>query len=162
MAVVPRDRSRPVYDPAALDPEADLVSRRRARIWLWVLIGLVFVGIGAVSVIGRQRETSVEPAPKAFCKAAKAYEKDIDRQGANYKEDVARQIERVEAIVETAPDDVLADAERFLQALRDYQAAPNATAREALRDDPAVKEAIDNVNRRWNQGCDVFKRDSPL
>jgi hypothetical protein len=161
MAVV-ADDTRTVDDPVELDPEADHESRRRARVWLWVLVGLVIVAIAVVSFIGRQQETSVTPAPKPFCKAAKAYENDIDRYGANYKEKVALQIERWELLAETAPKSVRADAEMVLATLRAYQAAPNQRAREALQDDPEVKRATDNVTRRWNQGCDVFARDSIL
>lgn len=162
MAAVARNRTEPVYDPAALDPEADQESRRRARKWLWALLGLLVVAIGAVSVIGRQQETSVKKAPRDFCKAAKAYEDDIDRFGQNYVNMLGRQIERVEEIAATAPRDVQADAELFLESLRAYEAAPSEKARDALRDDPDVEAAIVNLNRRWNQGCDVFKRDSPL
>jgi hypothetical protein len=162
MAVVARDRTKPTYDPTALDPEADQESRRRARIWLWALLGLLVVAIGAVSVIGRQQETSVKKAPRNFCKAAKAYEDDIDRFGQNYITMLDRQIERVEEIAATAPRNVQADAELFLASLRAYEAAPDEKAREDLRDDPEVEAAIVNLNRRWNQGCDVFTRDSPL
>lgn len=162
MAAVARDRTEPVHDPTALDPEADQESRRRARIWLWSLIGLLVVVVGAISVIGRQRETSVAKAPKAFCKAAKAYEKELDAQAADFDLNVARQIEKVQVIVDTAPKDVRADAQVFLEQLQKIDAAPNQAARAKLQDDPDVKEAVDNVNRRWNQGCDVFKRDSAL
>lgn len=162
MAGVARDRTPPVSDPTALDPEADQASRRRARIWVWTLLGLVAVAIAVVSMIGRERETSVKPAPKAFCKAAKAYEKELDTQAESQTSDIAAQVELVQAIADTAPKDIRADAALFLSQMEQLRDAPNAAARAALQDDPDVKEAVDNVNRRWSQGCDVFKRDSPL
>jgi len=162
MAVVASDRTPPGTDPAALDPEADAVSRRRARIWVWILLGMVAVAIAIVSYIGRQQETSVKPAPKAFCKAAKQYENDIDKYGATYNEKVALQIRRWEALAAAAPQSVRADAQLVLDTLREYQAAPDQKARDALKDDPDFEDAIVEVNRRWNQGCDVFKRDSPI
>ncbi len=151
-----------VYDPTALDPAADLASRRRARKWVWAMVGLIFVGILVVLYMGRQSSTSEIEAPKAFCHAANAYEEELGRQQVAYKINTARQIEKVEAIVATAPKAIRADAETFLASLRAVDAAPNAKARERLQDDPDVRQAVENVNRYWNQGCGVFDRQSGI
>ncbi|MBM3660083.1 MAG: hypothetical protein FJW95_11370 [Actinobacteria bacterium] len=156
------DPTPPGPDPTALDAAADAASRKRARIWVWALLGMVAIAIAVVSYIGREQETSVKPAPKAFCKAAKQYENDIDRYGTTYNEKVDLQIRRWEALAATAPPSVQADAELVLDTLREYAAAPNQRARDALKDDPDFEAAIVDVNRRWNQGCDVFERDSPI
>jgi len=167
MGAVASERTAPgvdpgAPDPTALDPAADAASRRRARIWVWILLGMVAIAIAVVSMIGRERETSVKPAPKAFCKAAKAYEKELDTQAEDNEVDIAAQVELVQAIADTAPKDVKADADLFLSQMEKLRDAPNAAARAKLQDDPDVKQAVDAVNRRWSQGCDVFKRDSPL
>lgn len=159
MAGVPRDRSQPVYDPTALDPEADRVSRRQARKWWWALVVFVVVVVAVISYLGRQSESEAPRAPKAFCKAAKAYEDEIDRQAERYELDVDRQIARVEGMVATAPKAIRAEAEVFLRSLEEYRDAPNEAARERLKDDPEVKAAVDDVNRYWTQGCGVFDRE---
>ena len=162
MAVVASDPTPVPGDPEGLSPEADAVSRRRARIWVWILLGMIAVAIAVVSYIGRQQEEAAKPAPKPFCKAAKAYERDIDTYGQNSAKKVDLQIQRWEVLVETAPQSVKADAQLVLDTLREYEAAPNQKARDALKDDPDFEDAVISVNRRWNQGCDVFKRDSPI
>jgi len=68
----------------------------------------------------------------------------------------------VEDIAATAPKAVRADADTFLQSLRDLQAARTKKARDALKDDPEIERAVDNVNRYWNQGCGVFDRKSGI
>jgi hypothetical protein len=156
------DDAQPVYDPAALDPEADVVSRRRARKWWWALGGFAFVVVLVMMYMGRQSETEIPPAPKAFCVAANAYEEELERQQIAYRIDTAKQIERVADIAATAPRAVKDDAELFLRSLREIDAAPDAAARAELQDDPEVKAAVDEVNRYWNQGCGVFEREGGI
>ena len=156
------DDTPPVYDPTALDPAADVVSRRRARKWWWALGGFAFVVVLVLMYMGRQSDTDIPPAPRAFCKAAAAYEDEIGRQQVAYEIDTAKQIQYVEDIAATAPRAVKADAELFLQSLRDVEAAPNAKARAKLQDNPVVEQAVVNVNRYWNQGCGVFDRQSGI
>ena len=152
------DDTSPVPDPTALDPAADLVSKRRARKWVWAMVGLVFVLIIGALYLGRQTDTSKVEAPKAFCRAANAYDKELVRQQINYRRDIDKHIEYVQAIVDAAPKAVRPDAQRFLDQLLKVQAAPNEKAREKLLDDPDVRQAVVNVNRYWNQGCGVFDR----
>jgi hypothetical protein len=157
----------PAPEPPGLDAEADAASRRRARWWVWALVAVVVVAVVGVLAVSRQSSTSdVPPAPEAFCRAANAYEEELERQAAAYEKDTARQIAKVADIAATAPRSVRADAEYFLAQLERVQAAPSREARERiqeqLEDDPTVRARIDNVTRRWNQGCGVFDRESGL
>jgi hypothetical protein len=145
-----------------LDPDADLVSRRRARKW-WIAVA-VFGLVGAVAMAwaGQKSNPKLPPAPAPFCKAAKRYEAELQRQQIAYKRDLGRQITYVEAIAATAPKKVQADAQTFLDSLRALQDAPNERAKQALKDDPTIKQAVVNVNRYWNQRCGVFDRKSGI
>jgi hypothetical protein len=139
-------------------PTRDQESRRRARTWWFAFGGVALVAVAGMMWLGRQSTSDVPPAPKAFCQAAERYEKELARQQEAYEIDVARQIGFVEDIAATAPKAVRADAEVFLESLRAIDAAPDEATRRKLQDDPEVKEAVDNVNRRWNHGCGVFDR----
>ena len=153
MAVVADDVLTP------LDPDSDLVSRRRARKW-WIAVGILgLVGAIAMAWAGQKSNPKLPPAPAPFCKAAKRYENELQ---IAYKRDLGRQITYVEDIAATAPKQVRADAETFLGALRSLQAAPDQQAKQALKDDPDIKQAVVNVNRFWNQRCGVFDRQSGI
>lgn len=161
------DDSRPAVedqpvDPTALDPEADAVSRRRARRWIWIVVGMLFAAILLVIYMGRQSGSDVRDAPKAFCKAAAAFEDELERTERKYERSIDRQLPLVEEIAATAPRAIRADAERFRDQMRAVQAAPNERAREKLLDDPEVAEAVANVNRYSNQGCGVYDREGGI
>ena len=144
-----------------LDPEADQKSRRRARKWWWAT-GIVVVGLVLwVLVTGGESDRGNQiTEPHDFCRASARYEKTIERQHADGNEltpaDVSRQVELVQAIVDTAPKKVRADAETFLAELQRAEASP---AGKELEVDPAVKKSIDNVTRVYAQGCGVYARD---
>jgi hypothetical protein len=92
------------------------------------------------------------PASKEFCRAADRYNSELERQQERGEIDTARQIARVEDIAATAPKEIRDEAERFLDALRRVETDPS------LRDDPEVREAVDDVNRYANQACGVYDR----
>jgi hypothetical protein len=147
---------------STVDPEHDLASRRRARKWWWALGLFALLAVGAMAWLGTRSESDAPSAPRAFCRAADRYEAELQRQAVDYERDLGRQITYVEEIARTAPRAVRADADRFLDALRRLQAAPDDAARRALQDDAAVERAVDNVNRYWNQRCGVFDRQGGL
>jgi hypothetical protein len=152
------DDTPTVYDPAALEPAADLVSRRRARKWVWGLIAVVAISILGAMYIGGKSERSAPDAPKAFCKAAADWEDEVARTERRYQRDIDRQLPIVENLAATAPRKVRADAQLFLSQMQAIKDAPNKKARDALRDDPDVIVAVANVNRYASQGCGFFKR----
>ncbi len=87
--------------------------------------------------------------PDAFCRAAERYEDRLVR-GA----DVDEQVRLVRRLVETAPPEIVADAWTFLDALEAVQADPDDPA---VRDDPDVQEAVENVQRFAIDGCDLLE-----
>jgi hypothetical protein len=87
--------------------------------------------------------------PEAFCRAAERYEDRLVR-GAGVDE----QVRLVRRLVETAPADIEADTQTFLDALEAVQADPDNPD---LRDDPDVEEAVENVNRYATNGCELLE-----
>jgi hypothetical protein len=143
-----------------LDPEADERSRKRARVWWWITC-LVVVGLVVwVLTTGGESDRGNEiTAPRDFCKAAQQYEKVAERQHADSRAkltpgEISRQVVLVEAIVDTAPRKVRADAETFLAALERAESAGKAI--EARPDEEA---ALRRVNRYFAQGCGIYARE---
>ncbi len=117
------------------------------RGYLFATVIVLIVGVS----VGCSR--SVTPkASKAFCLAADRYDNEITRQQKKGELDVDRQIERVAEIARTAPEEIKADAEVFLDALQ------RVDEDKSLKDDPKVREAVDDVNRFANQACGVYRR----
>jgi hypothetical protein len=110
-------------------------------------------GLGAAACTG---ESDVPDAPRAFCRAADRYEKELEHQVRKGAKDVDRQIARVRDLVATAPSRIEADTRTFLDALERVASDP------AVRRDPAIKKAVDNVSRFASQGCGVYKRSGGL
>jgi len=86
-------------------------------------------------------------APLAFCKAAANYD---DRVSRNAKID--EQIRLVQRMVDTAPAKIKANAQTFVDALRQVETD------KSVKDDPRVKRAVENVNRYAAQGCGFYKQ----
>ena len=141
-----------------LDPEADQRSRKRARVW-WIITGVVVVGLmlWVVTTGGQSDRGNEVTAPRDFCRAAERYEKAAELQKADghlTKAEVRRQVVLVQQVVDTAPNDVRADAEIFLAALQRAE----AKGRE-IEATPAEHAAVRNVNRHFAQGCRVYARE---
>jgi hypothetical protein len=86
-------------------------------------------------------------APLAFCKAAARYD---DRLSRNAKID--EQIRLVQRMVDTAPAKIKANAQTFVDALRQVETD------KSVKDDPNVKRAVESVNRYAAQGCGFYER----
>ncbi len=95
----------------------------------------------------RSEGSDTPKPPRAFCDAASRYD---DRVQRNAKLD--EQIRLVQRMVDTAPANIRADAQTFVDALRRVETEPS------VRDDPKVKRAVDNVNRYAAQGCGFYER----
>jgi uncharacterized protein (UPF0147 family) len=95
----------------------------------------------------RSEGSDTPKPPRAFCDAASRYD---DRVQRNAKLD--EQIRLVQRMVDTAPANIRADAQTFVDALRRVETEP------WVRDDPKVKRAVDNVNRYAAQGCGFYER----
>jgi hypothetical protein len=85
--------------------------------------------------------------PEAFCDAATRYDERV-QEGAQLDE----QIRLVQRLVDTAPAKIKPDAQTFVDALRRVETDPS------VKDDPKVKQAVDDVNRYAAQGCGFYER----
>jgi len=111
------------------------------------------VALGAAAGCSRQGEPT---ASKAFCRAADDYNTELEHARTTGKASVERQLPLVEELARTAPAAIEDDARTFLDALERLPTDPS------VRNDRAVKTAVDNVNRFANQACNVYERDSGL
>ena len=66
-------------------------------------------------------------------------------------EDIPRQIELVEQLLETAPASIRPDAKVFLNVMRRVENDPT------VRDNPKIRRVVENVNRVVAQGRDTYK-----
>jgi negative regulator of sigma E activity len=107
-----------------------------------VLLVAALVG-GACS----SESANAPKAPLAFCQAAARYD---DRVSRNAKID--EQIRLVQRMVDTAPAKIKANAQTFVDALRQVETDTS------VKDDPRVKRAVENVNRYAAQGCGFYKQ----
>jgi hypothetical protein len=98
-------------------------------------------------------------APRDFCKAADRYEKTVERQHVDGRQEltraeISRQVVLAQAVVDTAPRKVLPDAEAFLAALQRAEAAGKR-----IEATPAEQAAVESVNRAFAQGCGIYARE---
>lgn len=106
----------------------------------------------ALLLLGVACSGQTSSAPKLFCENAYRYEAELERQQTNGKVDVGKQISLVRPLAATAPPAIHADAQRFLQALEQVGTDPS------VRNNLAVKRAVDNVNRYASNRCGLFKQ----
>jgi len=130
----------------------------RARSSTAAAITLTLLIVGLVAAGCRTADAPATPPSAAFCDAAVRFENRIQR-GA----DIDQQIRLVRRLVDTAPREIKPDARTFLAALEAVREDPDDPA---LKNDPEVREAVDNLNRFATNGCDLLDQDggggSPL
>jgi hypothetical protein len=112
-----------------------------------VVLVLLTVAVTACSRGGTELS---EPKP-GFCEAAARYDRRVERNAS-----ISEQIDILEKLERNAPKDVAADATLFLDTMRAFQQGDEA-ARDEIRDDPRVQEAVENVNRRAAESCGFFE-----
>jgi hypothetical protein len=117
------------------------------------LLLAVVAGVLVVPACSREEKP---PASRAFCRAADDYNSEIEHAQRVGSSSAERQLPLVEELARTAPRAIARDARTFAQALRNLESDPS------VRNDPAVRTAVDNVNRYANQACNVYNRDSGL
>jgi hypothetical protein len=114
---------------------------------LAIAVGLLAVG-GLAGCKESSSATSDLPRPSiAFCKAATKYDDRV--QMAKLPE----QITLVSKIAEHEPKDIAGEADLFLDALERRQAGDTSVV-----DNPKIRTAIENVNRRAGQDCGWYQR----
>lgn len=117
------------------------------------LAPIVLVVLVIVAACG---STEKPEASRAFCLAADKYNTELERAKKETRADLDRQLPFVEEIARTAPRQIRADAATFVDALRRLPDDPS------VKTDPAVRDAVDNVNRFANQACNVYQSDGGI
>ena len=114
------------------------------RLGAVVVLTAVIVAAGCSS--------SSASAPKPFCDAAHNYETELDREVTAGKRDIPKQIALVKVIAATAPASIHADAQTYLHAMLEVQSDPG------VRNNPAIRRAVDSVNRYASAKCGFFNQ----
>jgi len=118
-----------------------------------VRVVAIVVALAAGAAACSEDSTSSLPRPsKAFCQAAYDYDANLPKL-ANHLD---QQIVLIRKMAANAPADIRADAQAFLDAWIQTKAGHRSVLR-----DPKVKKAVENVERRANDGCGLFKQDPP-
>jgi hypothetical protein len=111
-----------------------------------VTLGLLAVVLTACS---RDSESSLPTPSKAFCQAAYDYDTNLPKLIGKPRQ----QTELVRKLAEHAPKDITKDAQTYLDAM---QRATDGD--KTVVDNPKIQAAVDNVNRRAADGCELYKQ----
>ena len=121
-------------------------ARRGAGLRAVVALGLVATALTGCS---RDSEKSLPTPSKAFCQAAYDYDTNLPKLIGK----IHQQTELVEKLADHAPKDIAGDADLYLHAMK-RRAAGDKT----VVDNPKVQKAVENVNRRATNGCQLYKQ----
>ena len=86
---------------------------------------------------------------KAFCQAAYDYDTNLPKLIGK----INQQTDLVAKLAEHAPKDIAADAQTYLDAMKRRAAGDTSVV-----DNPKIKSAVENVNRRAADGCELYKQ----
>jgi hypothetical protein len=111
-----------------------------------VLLALVAVGAAACS---RDSGSSLPVPSRAFCQAAYDYDTNLPKLIGK----VQKQTALVAKLAEHAPKDIAADAQTYLDAME-----RRAQGDTSVVDNPKIETAVENVNRRAAEGCELYKQ----
>ena len=111
-----------------------------------VALGLVAAALTACS---RDSESSLPMPSKAFCQAAYDYDTNLPKLIGK----INQQTDLVAKLAEHAPKDIAADAQTYLDAMKRRAAGDTSVV-----DNPKIKTAVENVNRRAADGCGLYKQ----
>jgi hypothetical protein len=115
-----------------------------------VAVGLLAAALAACS--GESGSSLPKPS-KAFCQAAY----DFDTNAPKLIGKIAQQTALVQKMADTAPQDIAADAQTVLEAMK-----RRATGDKSVVDNPKIEHAIDHVNRRAGQDCGWYNNNSGM
>jgi hypothetical protein len=124
------------------------------RIALWVIGIVALATVAAISGSGNNGDDVASKLPRpsaAFCAAAAKYDDAIS--GSSEKVPVSGHVTMTHAIAVAAPKDARADATLIWRSFVRLQHGDRHVI-----DDPAVKAAIEHVNRRAGQDCGWYRR----
>ena len=103
----------------------------------------------ALTACSRDTESSLPTPSKAFCQAAYDYDTNLPKLIGK----INQQTDLVAKLAEHAPKDIAADAQTYLDAMKRRAAGDTSVV-----DNPRIKTAVENVNRRAADGCELYKQ----
>ena len=132
------------YDSGRLRA-SDHNARMRA---LRPVVALVLL-VAGVSACSRDQGATLPVPSKAFCQAAYDYDTNLPKLVGK----LAKQTALVEKLAEHAPKDIARDAQTYLDAMQRRVEGDTTVV-----DNPKIKVAVENVNRRAADGCQLYKQ----
>jgi len=112
-----------------------------------VALGLLAAALAACS--GNDSGTSLPTPSKAFCQAAYDYDTNLPKLIGK----IDQQTALVRKLADHAPKDIAADARVYLDAME-----RRANGDKSVVDNPKIEKAVENVNRRAADGCQLYKQ----
>jgi ABC-type glycerol-3-phosphate transport system substrate-binding protein len=116
--------------------------------WSGAVAAALLLATGAAACSGDSSSSLPTPS-KAFCQAAYDYDTNLPKLIGK----INKQTDLVAKLAETAPKDIADDAEIYLDAMKRRAAGDTSVV-----DNPKIERAVDNVNRRASDGCELFKQ----
>jgi hypothetical protein len=112
------------------------------------VVALVLLAVG-LSACSSDEGSSLPTPSKAFCQAAYDYDTNLPKLIGK----LGKQTALVAKLAEHAPKDIAKDAQTYLDAMQ-----RRADGDTSVVDNPHIKTAVENVNRRASDGCELFKQ----
>jgi hypothetical protein len=115
---------------------------------LRAVVALVLLGTALAACSGDSGSSLPTPS-KAFCEAAYDYDTNLPKLIGK----IDAQTQLVQKLAEHAPKDIAGDARTYLDAMKRRAAGDTSVV-----DNPKIEKAVDNVNRRAADGCQLYKQ----
>jgi len=112
------------------------------------VVALLLLAAGLTACSRDQGATLPTPS-KAFCQAAYNYDTNLPKLVGK----LAQQTALVEKLAAHAPKDIAHDAQTYLDAMQRRVEGDTSVV-----DNPKIKAAVENVNRRAADGCQLYKQ----
>jgi ABC-type glycerol-3-phosphate transport system substrate-binding protein len=116
--------------------------------WSGAVAAALLLATGVAACSGDSSSSLPTPS-KAFCQAAYDYDTNLPKLIGK----INKQTDLVAKLAETAPKDIADDAQLYLDAMQ-----RRAAGDKSVIDNPKIERAVDNVNRRASDGCELFKQ----
>ena len=113
-----------------------------------LLVAAVTVALG-LTACARDESSSLPRPSKPFCEAAHRYDVRVEQAAP-----IGEQIQIVQRMADHAPKDIAKDTATFLDALE-----RRAQGDMSVVDNAKIRDAVDNVNRRAANGCELFRQE---
>jgi hypothetical protein len=115
---------------------------------LRALAALGVLGLALAACSGDSSRSLPTPS-KAFCQAAYDYDTNLPKLIGK----IDQQTVLVQKLADHAPKDIAKDAQIYLDAMK-----RRADGDTSVVDNPKVKTAVENVNRRAADGCQLYQQ----